>query len=184
MFYFYLKEEPNKLPLTTPNRKIRLLMGDELLESDYCKKVIGEIDKSEVFNSNIIDSPVLGIISYERISGGAATLIILGLSDLYYARLSKMGPNCSKILYELANEKDVHLILDYFMEFKDLELEDKFEAICVDTGEKVNTYGEFVGKCWEWLDIMYPCEDEDCESSDTSQFIGYGGNLNLGGDNT
>lgn len=178
MFYFYLNEKPDRLPLINSNLKIKLLMGNNILESDFCKRVIREIDKSEVYNSNIIDSPFLGIISYDRISGGAATLILLYISNLYYTRLSKMGPNCSKILYEIAKEKDVHLILDYHMDFQDLELEDRFDAICVDTGEEVHTYGDFKYISWDWLDLKYPCEDEDCDPP----IIIRGGTLNLGGE--
>lgn len=173
MFYFYLNEKPDKLPLADSNRKMRLLGGNTVLESDFCKRVIREIDKSEVYNSNIVDSPFLGIISYDRISGGAATLILLSISNLYYTRLSKMGPNCSKILYEIAKEKDVHLIFDYPMDFDFLELEDVFEAKCVDTDELIHTYGEYRSYRWKWLDIMFPCKGEGCDEDEP--FIGYGG---------
>lgn len=110
-----------------------------------------------------MDSPFLGIISCDRISGGAATLIILEISDKFWTRLSKIGGNCSKFLYEISQHKDVHLKLDYPMQFEELELDSPFEGICVDTGERFSDYGYFSARKWDWLEIAFPSEDCDLE---------------------
>lgn len=47
------------------------------LLDDFAKKVIKDIDRSEVLDSHAVKSPVLGIISPEDLSGVAKALILM-----------------------------------------------------------------------------------------------------------
>ena len=47
---------------------------DEWLTSDFAKEVIKKIDKSDVKGPHAVESPVLGVISPEKLSGGTKTL--------------------------------------------------------------------------------------------------------------
>ena len=46
---------------------------DEWLTSDFAKDVIKKIDKSNVLGPHAIESPVLGVIPPENLSGGTKT---------------------------------------------------------------------------------------------------------------
>lgn len=175
MFYFYLFERPKKLMLYDANYKIYSFMGEPILEDDFCKRVIRGVDKSEVISSTLVKSPFLGTISYRDISEGAATLIILYSSDIYFTKFSKFGESCCKFLYEISKEKDVHLMVDYPMLFPEMDLDDPFEGVCVDTGEVMHKYGDYYTYLWCWLDQLYPKYDDDGNIMTDEPFIAYGG---------
>ena len=50
---------------------------DSWITDDFAREVIKKVDKSEVLDSQAIKSPVLGIISPERLSGGTKTLLLI-----------------------------------------------------------------------------------------------------------
>jgi len=50
---------------------------NEWIDSEIGRRIIREIDKSEVISSNIIDSPILGPITPLQISGGTKTLLLV-----------------------------------------------------------------------------------------------------------
>ncbi len=80
----------------------------EWLAHDFTKKVIKEIDKSEIVDSCVF-SPVLGMIAPEKISGGSKALIMLyenGTREGHYINLTSMGQNCVPFLSELSLIKD------------------------------------------------------------------------------
>lgn len=81
-------------------------IDQEVLLTDFSKKVIKEIDKSEVVGKNLIVSNILGPIPPRSLSGGVKSLMILMYSD-YIVKLSAMGDNCFKYLSEIAEVKDI-----------------------------------------------------------------------------
>ena len=50
---------------------------DDWITDDFAREVIKKVDKSEVLDNQAIKSPVLGIISPERLSGGTKTLLLM-----------------------------------------------------------------------------------------------------------
>ena len=49
----------------------------EWLEDDDVRQMILDVDKSTVLGNGAIDSPVLGVIAPETLSGGVKTLILI-----------------------------------------------------------------------------------------------------------
>lgn len=49
----------------------------EWLESELAKKMIKDVDNSDVLSGECINSPVLGQIPPERLSGGVKTLMLM-----------------------------------------------------------------------------------------------------------
>lgn len=86
-------------------------LGTEYLETDFSKKVIQEIDKSNVYDKNLIISPILGGIPPERISGGSKVLICLKYTSWVFS-INSIGENCYSILSEIAEEKDIFMTCD------------------------------------------------------------------------
>lgn len=75
------------------------------------KKVVKEIDKSELISVYNVISPVLGSISSYMISGGAKTLICMRYTDIIFS-LSQFGENCFPILGDICDIKDITVIAD------------------------------------------------------------------------
>ncbi|MCM1221736.1 MAG: DUF4869 domain-containing protein [Lachnospiraceae bacterium] len=78
------------------------------LTSDYGRKVIKEIDKSEVLGEHVILSPILGSIAPEWLSGGAKTLIAAYFNKDKVYPLENLGDNCMQMLYEGALDGPTH----------------------------------------------------------------------------
>lgn len=119
---------------------------DEWITDDFSKKVILDVDKSEVQGPYAIMSPVLGSISTERLSGGVKTLILVNNDADHVFNVSACGDNCAKWLIDIGKRKDVLVRLGYLMDFGD----DEFDITVANTGRVVHsTYEldeEVIGK--------------------------------------
>ena len=67
----------------------------------------------------MIDSPVLGPIPPERLSGGVKTLIMIYEKPELIFDATSCGQNCAKWLLEIGNRKDVTVKLEYLMTFEE-----------------------------------------------------------------
>lgn len=81
------------------------MLDDSIVQEEFSKKVIKEIDNSEVLDNGAIASPVLGIISRKRISGGSKAVIVVKNTNEHIS-LTAMGDNCFKMLQEAADLKE------------------------------------------------------------------------------
>ena len=90
---------------------------DEWIVDDFAKEVIKKVDKSEVLDSQAIKSPVLGIISPERLSGGTKTLLLIKNMPDKIFNASTCGDNCAKYILKLARERDLTINLRHLMDF-------------------------------------------------------------------
>ena len=81
------------------------------------KDMIKDIDGSEVVGPRLIDSPFLGPISTERLSGGVKTLILMKFDSEHIFNASACGDNCAKWIMKIAEEKDLTIRLGYLMNF-------------------------------------------------------------------
>ena len=61
----------------TPSIYFNNQYEDEWLEEDLAKAMIEDVDQSKVVSSHLIESPVLGPIPPERLSGGVKTLLLM-----------------------------------------------------------------------------------------------------------
>lgn len=84
---------------------------------DWAKRVIKEIDNSELISSGIVNSPVLGPITIREISSGAKALIIMNADGSVISNANSCGDNCAKLLAELSRRKDFSVFLAYPMDF-------------------------------------------------------------------
>lgn len=92
---------------------------------ELSKEMILDIDNSIVVSENIIESPVLGSIPPQYLSGGVKTLIMIyNRPDLIF-NATWCGENCAKWLLEIGKKKDVIINLEYPMEFPMMETEVK-----------------------------------------------------------
>ena len=71
---------------------------DEWLTSDFAKEVIRKIDKSDVKGPHAVESPVLGVISPEKLSGGTKTLLLMANDSEKAFNASTCGDNCAPFI--------------------------------------------------------------------------------------
>ncbi len=87
-------------------------------------------NKSVVRGAYLIESPVLGPIPPERLSGGVKTLILIAHDSEHVFNASACGNNCARWLLKIAEQKDVTVRLGYLMDFG----EGEFEITVLNTG--------------------------------------------------
>lgn len=102
--------------------------------------MIKDVDSSTVLGSGAIESPVMGIISPERLSGGVKTLLLIDHVPDKIFNASNCGDNCASWLLRLGKEKDVLVNLRHIMDFGDEE----FEILITNTNTVVHSMDELV----------------------------------------
>ena len=78
----------------------------EWLETELAKKMIKDIDDSEVLSGECINSPMLGQIPPERLSGGVKTLLLILNEPGWIFNASTCGDNCAKWILEIDRMKN------------------------------------------------------------------------------
>ena len=123
----------------------------EWLESELAKKMIQDVDDSEVLGGECIKSPVLGQIPPERLSGGVKTLLLMLNEPDRIFNASTCGDNCAKWILEIAKQKDLTINLRDMMNFgKDTDFEIKIK----NGGEVVHSMKELIPIASKYLNQM------------------------------
>lgn len=91
-------------------------LDEQLLLTEFSKKAVRDIDKSEVVSENLIESPVLGAIPPRMLSGGVKAVIVLRYTDRV-VNLCAMGDNCIPSLLEILHFKDLTVSACRFVDF-------------------------------------------------------------------
>ena len=113
----------------------------EWLKDPFVQDMILGVDKSKYVDGLVIDSPVLGPIPPERLSGGIQTLIMIyERPDLVFDATS-CGENCSKWLLEIGKQKDVMVNLNYLMKFDKC---DNIEVYIENENRLINSYEDYI----------------------------------------
>lgn len=117
---------------------------DEWIVDPTVKQMIKDIDGSEVIGPRLIESPYLGPIPTERLSGGVKTLILMKFDREHIFNASACGDNCAQWILKVAreaeakDERDLTIRLGYLMNFG----ENEFEIEIANLGQIVHTLGE------------------------------------------
>lgn len=130
MLYISFNEKEDTLRLV--DDYFNFQRDDSWLNDDLVKKMIKDIDKSDVISENLIISPVLGPIPPERLSTGVKALIIMYKVPDIEIWATVCGDNCAKWILEISKIHDVHIVLEHIMHFPD-----NFRAICSDNNRKL-----------------------------------------------
>lgn len=98
-------------------------------------------------DSNLIESPVLGLIPPTQLSGGVKTLILIYKDSGRIFNASKCGDNCAKWLLKMAEKKKVEINLRHLMDFGDGTFKIRIQnngTIAHNMRELVTLAGEYV----------------------------------------
>lgn len=113
---------------------------DDWITDELSKKMIRDVDKSEVIGPRIIDSPVLGGITPRELSGGVKTLICIYKRPDRVFNASACGDNCAKWLLEIGKRQDVTINLRHLMDFGEKE----FTIKVLNTDQTVHNMDELL----------------------------------------
>lgn len=111
----------------------------EWFADPFVRKVIKDVDNSDVVKDEYIESPVFGGMSPERLSSGVKALILMKMCPQYVVYATRCGDNCAPFILELAGQQDVTILLHHCMTFPD-----DVHAIFVDSGREVYDYDGFI----------------------------------------
>ena len=123
----------------------------EWLKTDLARRMILDVDDSEVLSGECINSPVLGQIPPERLSGGVKTLLLILNEPDKIFNASTCGDNCAKWLLKIAASEDRTINLRHMMNFgKNTALEIKIQ----NGGEIVHSMKELIPIASKYLNEM------------------------------
>ena len=118
---------------------------DKWITKKMARKMIWDIDKSEVISETLIESPIFGMISPTQLSGGVKTLILIAYDKEHIFNHSNCGDNCAKWILKIAEKrhekgKKVVINLRHLMDFGDGE----FKIRVLNTGKIVRNMAELI----------------------------------------
>lgn len=129
----------NRNYVFSPDTYFKYNYEEEWFEDELVKKMVLDVDSSSVISAHAIDSPVLGVIAPERLSGGVKALIIMYKEPSLIVNASSCGNNCVKWILEIGKIQDITIRLGYEMEF-----EEPFEICIKNSGKVVHSYVDFL----------------------------------------
>lgn len=111
------------------NRKYVVVNPDDELRRDSrpywfddkrVEDIVLSIDKTQHVKGNIFESPYLGTISFDQLSGGAKSTILAVMGNKpYIIPVSKFGDNCWPMLHKYCKDKLVILFDNNLPQFED-----------------------------------------------------------------
>lgn len=107
MLKVYVGSKPGGLG--KPDAWFDVKLDKSVLLSDFSRRVIKEIDKSEVFDKNVVISPVFGGISSKKLSTGCKNLILAKYHPDLIINWRYMGKNCLRFLFDIAKDIDLEV---------------------------------------------------------------------------
>ena len=113
----------------------------EWLKDPFVQEMILDVDKSKYIDGLVIDSPVLGPIPPEMLSGGVKTLIMIYEKPDLVFNATSCGGNCAKWLYRIGQMMDVTVNLRYLMPF---EQSDDLEIYVENENRVIQGYRDYV----------------------------------------
>ncbi|MBQ2882539.1 MAG: DUF4869 domain-containing protein [Alphaproteobacteria bacterium] len=124
----------------------------EWFNDEFVKSMVRDVDKSEVISPSCIQSPVLGQITPESLSGGVKALICLWKLDDFKVDLIVCGENCERWIKEISDLKDINVSMSgYDLLFEKSNL----NGICLNNNQKIYSGKEW---CKYAADFVEVCE--------------------------
>lgn len=112
------------------------------ITSSLSVEMIQDVDKSKVISGSVIDSPYLGMITPEQLSGGVKTLILIDKDRNHIFNASTCGDNCAKWILKMAEKRKVVINLRHLMDFG----KGPFNIFVMNSGKKVHTSLELLNE--------------------------------------
>lgn len=122
---------------------------DSWIADQIAVEMIADVDRSKVVGPQVIESPVLGMITPLQLSGGVKTLLLIAndKQNKHVFNASTCGDNCAKWLLRLAEKRKVVVNLRHLMDFGDEPFRIRVlnnDRIVRNMAELIEAAGEYV----------------------------------------
>lgn len=119
----------------------------EWFDDPIVREMIRDIDHSTVLSSQCIQSPILGQIPPEMLSGGVKTCIMLYKMDNFLPDLTACGENCEKWLSYIFYTKELVRVTmsGHDLTFRGLPI----HGICENDGSEIKDYHDWINKMFD-----------------------------------
>lgn len=114
----------------------------EWFDNPVVRRIIKNLDKTDVVQGEVLNSPVFGVMSPDRLSTSCKAIIMLETIDGINIYATRCGDNCVPDILEIASRKDITITLHHCMRFPD----GGFEAKVIETGTIIHSHLEFVNE--------------------------------------
>ena len=101
----------NKNYVFSPDTYFKYNYEEEWFNDNLVKTMVFDVDSSIVESPHMINSPILGQIAPERLSGGVKALIIMYKEPDLIVNASACGDNCAKWILEIGKRTDLTIRL-------------------------------------------------------------------------
>lgn len=113
---------------------------DKWITNEYSRRMIEDVDRSEVVSESVIQSPVLGSITPIQLSGGVKTLMPIKFDRRHVFNASTCGDNCAKWILDMAKDRKVVINLYHVMDFGS----DSFRIRVLNSGKIAHNMAELI----------------------------------------
>lgn len=117
MLRIYYGDMESEKYVFNPDSYFNNVYEDEWITDPISKQMIKDIDGSEVIGPGLIESPFLGVIPTERLSGSFKTLILMKNDPDHIFNASACGDDCAPWILTIGQEMDLTIRLGYLMDF-------------------------------------------------------------------
>lgn len=118
----------------------------EWFEDPFVKRICKEIDDTDVSSAYQMSNPLWGPTNCKLLSTGAKNLILAyETNEIIYATC--MGDNCSSLLLEISEQKDLTIVLEHILQFNR-----DFTALFINNNKTINTNLDYVITMIDLLD--------------------------------
>lgn len=121
------------------------IFEEEWFADEMVKEMILDVDKSVVLAPHCIQSPILGQIAPEKLSGGVKALILMLKEPELEVWATACGDNCAKWIVKISETQDITISLEHTMEFPE-----KFSATFLHNGCTIASYDEYLDEVIEY----------------------------------
>lgn len=141
-----------------------LYSNPHLVDDDFAREVLMDVEGTKVIGNYVIDTEYLGVQPSQKICGGVKAILLMKNCPEVVVDATNCGDNCAKWIQKLGREQDVTITMYVCMEFKD-----PFEAVCLNSGKKLNSFEEYEDAYFDWykfdrkrmLEQLYASAEEE-----------------------
>ena len=120
---------------------------DKWITNEYSRRMIEDVDRSEVVSESVIQSPVMGSITPLQLSGGVKTLMLIRFDRQHVFNASTCGDNCAKWILDMAKDRKVVINLYHVMDFGS----DSFRIRVLNSGKIAHNMAELIHESIPYL---------------------------------
>jgi hypothetical protein len=125
---------------------------DVWFDDELVKEMVEDVDKSKVVSRQCIESPILGQIPPERLSGGVKALICMYKEPESYIDLIVCGPNCEKWISKISELSDFRVGMSgYDLTFDNIEI----NAHCLNDDSPILNSKDWILKMCKYVGEEY-----------------------------